>query len=154
MVDKDKEKEEQRKQEFDAMGGRGMLIKVSKIFYDKIYADPWIGQYFKEVPQDRIESQQVDFMTGALGGGNVYLGRLPVPAHKHMYISNELFDLRQKYLEEAFIEAKASPELIEKWNRIDEAFRGRLVKKNLGECEKRFNTDEILYFKNPDKKAA
>jgi len=146
--------EEKRKEEFEAMGGRGMLIKVSKIFYDKVYADPWIGQYFQEVPQDRIEAQQVDFMTSSLGGGSVYLGRLPVPAHKHMFISEELFDLRQKYLEEAFVEAKASKELVEKWNKIDEAFRRRLVKKNLGDCEKRFFTDEILYFKDPNKKVA
>mgnify|MGYP000085043579 FL=1 len=148
------EKERKRKEEFEKLGGRGMLIKVSKLFYDKVYEHPWIGLYFQEVPQDRIEAQQVDFMTSTLGGGNVYMGRLPVPAHKHMFISEELFDLRQDLLQEAFVEAKASKELIEKWNKIDEAFRGRLVKKNLGECEKRFFTDEINYHKDPTKKIA
>ena len=69
-------------------------------------------------------------MTSALGGGNVYLGKLPVPAHKHMYITEELFDLRQQYLEEALNESNATQALKDKWNKIDEAFRNKLVKKS------------------------
>ncbi|EQC44713.1 group 1 truncated hemoglobin [Bacteriovorax sp. Seq25_V] len=133
-------------EEFEKLGGRGMLIKISKIFYDKIYEHPWIGLYFKDISQDVIESQQVDFMTGALGGDQIYLGKLPIPAHKHMFITNELFDLRQSLLSEALSEAGASEELKTKWLKIDEAFKSRLVKKDISECEKRFNTDEILAF--------
>ena len=139
---------------FEALGGKPMLEKISKIFYDKIYEDEWIGLYFKEVPQERIESQQVDFMQGALGGPTSYCGRLPVPAHQHMYIDEELFDLRQKYLTEAFAEAGACQELIDKWLKIDNAFKPKIIKKSMSDCEKRFFTDEIVFFKNPKKKAA
>jgi len=150
MADSDNE----RKKEFEALGGRAILEKVSKIFYDKVYEHPWIGLFFKETPQETIESQQVDFMTSALGGGNIYLGRLPVPAHKHMFITEELFDLRQDLLNEALVEANASKDLIDKWNKIDEAFRRRLVKKSVSDCEKRFKTDELMIFKDPTKKVA
>ena len=140
--------------DFEKLGGKVMLEKISKVFYDKVYEHAWIGLYFKEVPQERIESQQVDFMQGALGGPTSYCGRLPVPAHKHMFINEELFDIRQELLQEAFVEACACQELIDKWLRIDNAFRPKLVKKNIGDCEKRFFTDEIVLFKDPRKKAA
>lgn len=149
-----KEDMDEKKQAFEKLGGRNILMKINKIFYDKVYAHPWISQFFKDVPQDVIESQQTDFMTSTLGGGNVYLGKLPVPAHKHMFISEELFDLRQRLLNEALDEAQACEELKAKWNKIDEAFRSKLVKKSISECEKRFRSDEILFFKNPEEKKA
>lgn len=135
--------------QFEQIGGRPMLEKVAKIFYDKIYDHPWIGKFFLNIDQAVIEEQQVDFMSMALGGPRVYLGKLPIPAHKHMLISHELFDLRSKLLNEALTEAGASTELIQRWNKIDEAFRGKLVKENRNQCEKRYKTDTILDFKKP-----
>jgi hemoglobin len=134
---------------FEELGGRPILEKVAKIFYDKVYEDNWIGEYFKDVDQKVIEEQQVDFMSMALGGPKVYLGKLPVPAHKHMMISDELFVLREKLLDQAFVEAKACQELINRWRKIDQAFKAKIVKKSLAECEKRFKTDEIMDFPKP-----
>lgn len=99
------------KKSFEELGGRKILEKVAKLFYDKVYDAEWIGKYFQSVKQEIIEEQQVDFMSMALGGPKVYLGKLPVPAHKHMMITNELFDLREKLLDEALIEANACDEL-------------------------------------------
>ena len=143
---------------FDELGGRSVLEKVAKKFYDYIYEHPWIGQYFQEVEQDIIESQQVDFMSAALGGPRVYLGKLPVPGHKHMLLTDELFDLRESLLSRAMDEVGVCDELRERWFKIDQAFRKRLVKTDLSQCEKRFKTDEILDFPdpavNPSNKAA
>lgn len=144
--------EEENLKRFEALGGKAILEKVSKIFYDKIYKHEWIGQFFKDIPQDRIESQQVDFMASSLGGPKNYCGRLPIPVHKNMFISDELFDLRHELLIESLKEANASEELIAKWTKIDDAFKSGIVKKNLGECEKKFFTDEILFFPNPSEK--
>lgn len=143
-----------KKSTFEELGGRAILEKVSKAFYDKVYEHPWIGQYFKEVKQEVIEEQQVDFMTASLGGPRVYLGKLPVPAHKHMMISEELFYVRKDLLNQAMDEVGVSEELRERWNAIDEAFKNKIVKNDISECEKRFNTDEIMFFENPNKKAA
>ena len=134
---------------FEDLGGRAMLEKVAKIFYDKVYEDAWIGQYFKDVDQEVIEEQQVDFMSMALGGPKVYLGKLPVPAHKHMMINDEIFVLREQLLDEAFIEAKACQELIVRWRKIDEAFKAKIVKTSIKDCEKRFNTDVFMDFPKP-----
>lgn len=146
--------DEIKKRQFKEMGGRPILQVINTLFYDKVYAHPWLGLYFKDVPQKIIEEQQVDFMTATLGGGMVYLGKLPVPAHKHMFITEELFDIRQDLLKQAFVEAKAPPILVEKLLKVDEAFRDRLTKSSLSECEKRFHTDELVFFRKPDKIAA
>lgn len=139
---------------FEQLGGREILMKISKCFYDKIYKDDWIGQYFKDVPQEVIESQQVDFMTASLGGPKIYLGKLPVPAHKHMMITEELFVYREELLDQALDECGASDALKYRWKKIDQAFKNSLVKNSIDDCQKRFNTDEIVFFEKPYKKAS
>lgn len=143
-------------EEFNALGGLEMLRKINKIFYDKVYAHPWIGQFFKEIKQETIESQQTDFMAQAMGGPQNYNGKLVLQAHKHMFITEDLFEVREQLLQEAFKEANASPELQARWNKIDNAFKKALIKNKITDCEVRFKTDEILAFPNPNpkKKAA
>lgn len=136
-------------EEFEAIGGTAMIENISKIFYDKIYDDPWLKLYFEEIPQDHIERQQVAFMQAALGGENLYCGQTPPAAHKHMYITHALFEARQELLDESFEEANASELMIEKWQRIDDAFFNRIVKHAPEQCEKRYKTDKILNFPKP-----
>ena len=135
--------------EYEEMGGKAMLEAISTVFYDKIYEDPWLKQYFLEIPQEHIERQQVAFMQAALGGENLYCGQTPPAAHKHMYITDELFNARQVLLDQAFEKCNASNSLIEKWIRIDTAFFKRIVKDSPEECEKRYKTDTILNFPRP-----
>ncbi len=136
---------------FEEIGGIDVIKKVHKIFYDKIYAHPWIGQFFAGIDQAVIESQQTDFMGQNFGGEVYYLGKLPNAAHKHMLITEELFTLRTKLLRESLEEAQLKPEHIEKWLKIDSAFKNGIVKKSITECEKRYNTDELQVFENPKK---
>ena len=139
---------------FHLIGGRATLDKVHKIFYDKIYKHPWISQYFFEIQQEIIEAQQSDFMSQAMGGPAIYLGKIPIPAHRHMFISEELFDLRTQLLKEAFREAEVSEQSQELWLKIDQAFKRGIVKKSVSDCTLRFNTDEIINIPNPIKKSA
>lgn len=135
---------------FDLIGGYKTLNKVHKIFYDKIYKDPWIGQFFKDISQDIIEAQQTDFMAQAMGGPDKYCGAFPIPAHKHMFISEELFEYRHSLLKSSLHEAGLSPEGIQGWLKIDYAFKKGIVKKQLSDCEPRFKTDQIINFPKPD----
>jgi hemoglobin len=139
---------------YNLIGGRPTLEKVHKIFYDKIYADPWIGLYFKEIQQEIIETQQTDFMAQAMGGPSMYLGKFPIPAHRHMFITEELFELRTKYLKESLNEANVEPQYQEIWLKIDGAFKKGIIKTSIDECTLRYNTDEVLDFPNPSKKVA
>lgn len=131
---------------YAAIGGRLTLDRVHKLFYDKAYAHPWLGKYFQHIDQAHIERQQSDFMAAAMGGPNVYCGRFPVPAHEHMFITEELFDVRTQLLEASLDEAGLTPEYAARWLKIDRAFKQKLVKHDLSECKKRYFTDEILAF--------
>ena len=134
---------------FENMGGINILIKINKIFYDKVYKDPWLKLYFEHISQQQIEDQQVDFMQKVLGGDNCYIGKAPPVAHIHIFVSEDLFDLRQQLLNEAFIEAKAHPILVQKWLMLDESFKKSIVKKSPAECQGRFKTDPVLNFAKP-----
>ncbi|PIR00086.1 MAG: group 1 truncated hemoglobin [Nitrospinae bacterium CG11_big_fil_rev_8_21_14_0_20_45_15] len=131
------------------VGGREVLERVHKKFYDKLYEHAWLKHFFAEVDQKVIENQQTDFMVSNMGGGRVYSGKLPKPAHKHMNITDEMFEERNRILKESILECGVRPDLAERWLKIDYAFKRSLVKNSLSECEKRFFTDEILDFPKP-----
>jgi len=133
-------------EKFEEMGGRESLIRINKIFYDKVYEHPWLGKYFIEIPQQHIEDQQIDFMQKVLGGTNVYVGKTPTATHHHMFIPDELFEVRKQLLIEAFEETHANAELVDKWLSLDESFRRHIINKSPDECIARFKTDPILNF--------
>ncbi|GAB4022190.1 MAG: hypothetical protein Fur0010_25370 [Bdellovibrio sp.] len=131
-----------------------MVFKVNEKFYELIYNDSWLKNIFVIVDQKIITSQQTDFIVGALGGPRRYCGRSPADAHPHIFVDEEMWQLREKYLRQAFQETNFPPELGEKWIRIDEAFKSQIIKKDKSECTKRYASDEIIYFPYPGKKAA
>ena len=116
---------------FELVGGYETLNKVHKIFYDKIYAHPWLGKFFVGHDQTAIEKRQTEFMAEKMGGPKNYLGKQPRMAHRQMYITNELFDLRQKILEESLLEYELDSDLIKRWLKIDDAFRQQIIKNSI-----------------------
>lgn len=138
---------------FSRVGGTLQIRRVHKIFYDKIYAHPWLGRFFEGTDQEVLENQQTDFMSKNLGGPSVYCGALPVAAHKHMNITQELFDERARLLSESLREARIPEDAAREWLALDDAFRVRLVKPSLEACEKRYRTDTILDFPRPGDRA-
>jgi hemoglobin len=139
---------------FSQVGGTIQIRRVHKIFYDKIYEHPWLSLYFEGIDQEMIENQQTDFISKTLGGPSVYCGALPVPAHKHMRITDELFDERSRLLAESLREAGIPEQAAKQWLERDAAFRSRLVKPSVADCEKRFNTDTIIDHPRPRGRAA
>ena len=137
----------------EQLGGRPCLERVHKIFYDKLFAHPWLGQFFAGKNQKRQEDQQSDFMTKPMGGEAIYSGKFPIPAHSNMYITDEMFDLRSGILRESLREAGVPDHLAQKWLAIDNAFRTGIVKKNISDCVGRYKGEEILVYPDPSKAA-
>jgi hemoglobin len=125
---------------------------VNKVFYDKIFKDPWLKEVFRGVDQDIISRQQTDFIVGALGGPKRYGGRSPGDAHPHIFIQEDMWQVRERLLKEAFVETKFPADLQDKWLKIDQAFKHRILKNSVSECKKRYTMDEIIVVPNPDKK--
>jgi len=115
------------------IGGYITLQRVHKNFYDKVYAHPWLGLFFEGYSQEAIERRQSDFMAEKMGGSKEYLGKHPLMAHRTMYITEELFEIRQRLLRETLLEFDLPTELIDKWLRIDAAFKNMIVKKSIAD---------------------
>ena len=78
-----------------------------------------IGIDGKEIPSEALDltvnglAIKTDFMTANIGGGKIYFGKLPKPTHKHMFISEELFYLRNEILRESVEECGEPKNLAE-----------------------------------------
>jgi len=107
---------------FEQLGGMPVIERVHKRFYDKVYAHPWLGQFFAGHSQQAIELRQTQFMAEKFGGPDPYPGMALELAHRRMYIPERLLELRQQLLREALEEEGVAAELIERWLRIDHAF--------------------------------
>ena len=50
------------------VGGKPVLEKVHKHFYDELNKHPWLKNFFLHIDQKIIENQQTDFMNANMGG--------------------------------------------------------------------------------------
>lgn len=116
---------------FEQVGGIAVLRKVHKIFYDKVYAHPWLGKFFDGHNQEAIENRQTAFMAIKMGGDATYMGKEPKMAHRAMYITQELFDLRSGLLKQSLQQAGVPDDLARRWLKIDYAFRRQVVKDSI-----------------------
>ena len=116
---------------FDAIGGITTLQKAHKIFYDKIYAHPWLKQFFVGHDQEAIENRQTTFIGKKMGGPIEYKGKDLKMAHRQMYITQELFDIRQALLKESLKELEVPDDLAARWLKVDSAFKRMIVKDSI-----------------------
>jgi truncated hemoglobin YjbI len=145
----DDEHDERDESLFDLLGGRATLDRVHVAFYDKLYADPWLSQFFVGIERAFIEDQQGDFMAQCMGGPQRYMGRAPPYAHQHMFITEELFDLRHSMLEASLRECGVPDALRARWLKIDRAFKRRLVKASPADCQGRYRTEPVMVIRKP-----
>jgi hemoglobin len=118
---------------FEQVGGFPVLERVHKVFYDKVYAHPWLGRFFDGHDQATIEQRQTRFMAEKMGADVDYFGKEPAMAHRHMYITRELFDLRHDLLRQALEDVGVPEALRRRWLAIDYAFIGLIVKESIAD---------------------
>lgn len=115
---------------YEAVGGLPTLEKVHRIFYDKIYAHPWLKQFFAGHNQQAIEDRQSSFM-GEKMGGPKYPGKPIGQVHENMYITPELAELRHRLLKDALAAAGVTEALAKRWLKIDSAFMRQITKHSI-----------------------
>lgn len=87
----------------------------------------WVG-FFEGHNQASIEARQTQFMAEKMGGDTPYSGKDMRMAHRQMYITPELFELRHQLLRQAIQEAGVPHDLARRWLQIDAAFYRHIVK--------------------------
>ncbi len=131
------------------LGGHATLERVHKLFYDKLYEHPWLGRFFEGIEQQHIEDQQTAFMAAVMGGPKRYVGQYPQPAHRHMLVTPELFDLRSGILAEAIAEAGVPADVAAEWLALDRNFEKAIVKTGVEQCEQRYVFEPIVAIPDP-----
>ncbi len=134
---------------FDRLGGMDTLRRVHKSFYDKLFAHPWLKQFFVEHPQEIFENQQTTFMAGLMGGPKIYAGKTPKMAHQNILITDELFEERHKILSQTIKEAGIADDLRQAWLDADRALKRALVKTSVAECKTMFEGQRIYNIPRP-----
>jgi len=134
---------------FERLGGKPTLEKVHRLFYDKVYAHPWLSQFFAHRTRGPIETQQTDFMIQLMGGPKCYAGQAPHVVHQYMLITEELFDLRTQLLSDAIKLAGVTDDLRKEWLDMNEMFKKIMIKKSRDECTLQYAHQEILDFPKP-----
>ncbi len=127
---------------------------VTTEFYEQVYRDEWLKDVFKVVDQKFITEQQVDFMLQAMSGIKRYRGRNPSDAHPHIFVNEEMWRLREKYLVRAFEKLDCPEDIRQRWLKIDEAFKAKIVMTDPAQCRRRFTHDELVIVPDPRKRAA
>lgn len=126
------------------------VTEVTTEFYELVYNDPWFKNIFRNIKQEIITSQQIEFMIQSLGGPKMYCGRSPKDAHPQVWVNEEIWQYREELLLKAMNKLNAPEELKNTWLKIDEAFKNVII--NRGgpeECTLRDKADEIIYEPKP-----
>ena len=116
------------------IGGEAGILRVHQRFYDAMFKEPWLGQFFAGKHEDVLAEKQTKFMVAAFGGENNYRGDTPAFVHMHMFITDEMSDIRQEILRKAILDEGFSASIAERWLKVDDSFRKSIVKKSVDEC--------------------
>lgn len=119
------------------VGGYEGIERVHTRFYQTIFADAWLGEFFAGKSLTSLVLKQSRFMETAFGGPDHYQWESPAQAHMHMYITDEQADIREVFLRNAIREEGFSDDIEARWLAVDQSFRPAVVKQEIAECSVR-----------------
>jgi hemoglobin len=77
---------------YERIGGASSVSAAVDRFYEKIWADPRLADYFEGIDRARLKAHQRAFMLTTVGGPQVYNGREMREAHAGLGITDAAFD--------------------------------------------------------------
>ena len=116
------------------IGGEEVVFNVHQRFYDEMFAEPWLETFFFGKSKPALIEKQTQFMVAAFGGENRYKGDTPAFIHMHMFITEEMLEVRERILFSAILAEGLSESIAERWLKVDRAFWAAIVKNSVDEC--------------------
>lgn len=105
-----------------------LLSEILTDFYTRVFDDPMLAPYFQNVTKRRLIEKVFLFMRTIFTGEKIYFGERPRNAHNWMVISDEIFDHREELMTSCLRAHGLDEHLVQRWRRIEESFRGDVVK--------------------------
>lgn len=125
------------------------INRISTQFYDLVYEHEWLKLVFGHREKEVLNSQQIAFMIQSFGGPKLYGGQNPADAHPHIFINEEMWQEREQLLKEAHRMVGAPQEYLDRWLKIDNAFKKFIVMDSPSQAEKRWFTDQVIVIPDP-----
>lgn len=119
---------------YEEVGGEAVIHRVHQRFYDSLFDEPWLEKFFYGKSKEVLVHKQTQFMTAAFNGPNNYSGDTPAFVHMHMFITDEMADIRETLLRKAILAEGLSAGIADRWLAVDQSFRPAIVKKSIDEC--------------------
>ena len=85
----------------ETAGTSNILRAVVTVFYDRVLAEPELAGYFAGIDITRLRAHQRAFLSAALGGPDLFVGRSLRGAHAGLGIDGRAFDQLVGLLTEA-----------------------------------------------------
>lgn len=105
-----------------------LLNDILEDFYTQVFTDSQLAPFFEDATKQRAIEKQYLFLKGIFTGEKCYFGERPRNAHHWMVISDELFDYREKLMEDTLRKHNLAEPLIKQWIAVDEIYRKQIVK--------------------------
>jgi truncated hemoglobin YjbI len=105
-----------------------LLSEILGDFYGRVYQDPRLAPFFRNITLQRAIEKQFAFLREILTGEKLFFGERPANAHHWMVISDELFDYREELFMACVARAGIEAHWIERWRSLHEHYRRDLVK--------------------------
>jgi len=77
---------------YERVGGESAVKPAVALFYHRVLEDPELADYFRGVDMTRLRAHQRAFVTAALGGPELFVGRSLHDAHAGLRIDDRAFD--------------------------------------------------------------
>lgn len=111
-----------------ALNEGALMATILDDFYTRVFDDPVLSPYFTGVTKQRLVEKVYSFMRQVFTGEKLYFGDRPRNSHHWMVISDEIFDYREALMASCMRRAGLAEHLIERWQAIEESYRGDIVK--------------------------
>lgn len=105
-----------------------VMEEILTDFYTRVFDDPVLSPYFTGVTKQRLIEKVYSFMRQIFTGEKMYFGDRPRNSHHWMVISDDIFDYREALMASCMRRAGLAEEFIARWQRVEESFRGNIVK--------------------------
>lgn len=97
-------------------------------FYTRVFVDPVLSPYFMGVTKQRLIEKVYSFLRQIFTGEKMYFGDRPRNSHHWMVIPDEVFDYREKLMDECMRRHGLEEPFIARWHALEESYRGDIVK--------------------------
>ena len=107
--------------------GDDIIREAITRFYDRAFADLFIGFIFMNFDKAHLVEMQIAFATAMLGGPKLYKGKPLKSAHLKLPLKNAHFDRRQVIMKEVLEELSLDVSLVKAWMDLEESLRPLIV---------------------------